>query len=648
VFRNTIPNSGIFAKGSWTHTFSPTLVNDASYTYVRSTGENPGALSGRELPNVNVTGMTGFSQWGPAGWVHNNFNFHEALSYIRGSHNIRVGVDVDRQQDLDNFTLGLIRPLFGFSNILDFGTDRPFSQGAIALDTKTGQPATNLYQRILMLYTGAYVQDDWKISRKLTLNLGLRYDYFGHLATAANGDVPFSLFTLGQGSSLQEQISSGFMKSRGDGAGYVVNNRVWGFAPRFGFGWDVFGNGSLAVRGGWGLYYNRIGNLAFAAPSRSNAPEYATPTLTIQDTDPARFTYVPGNSDGTGFPAPLGVSFQIDPSGGLVGTRTGVAGLVDQFDPPRTQNWMVSIQKRLANDLLLEADYVGSDSKRLYLQTDVNRIPGDLVRNNGRALRLHQSFSGVVFGLPVGTGNAHLASVMIAKRFSKGYSLRGIYTYGKALDLTSSNDNGVGGARNVFNALDPESQRGRADYDIGKRFTIDSVWEVPFPWSSPVARNIFGGWTLSTIGIFQSGRPFTVFHGAAYPAGDFNADGFNYDTPNTPSFGNYLAVDRSAFIRGLFTATDFPRPAPGTQGDLGRNTFDGPGLANVNLNVAKSFRTPWWSPEGALLQFRGEIFNLLNRVNLTQPDSNLASGLFGRSTDQNLPRAVQFGLRLQF
>lgn len=334
IYRNILPNSGLYQKLSWTHTVNPNLVNEVSFTYVRSEGDNPGALSGHELPNVNVTGLAGFNQWGPAGWVHNNYSYHEALSYIRGNHNIKVGVDIDRQQDLDNFTLGLTRPSFGFANILDFATDRPFSQGGIALDTRNGQVATNLYQRIHMLYTGGFVQDDWKVSRKLTINWGLRYDYFGRLATAANGNVPFSLFTPGEGSTFAAQVANGFMRARGD-KGFITDNRVQGIAPRFGFGYDAFGNGSLALRGGYGLYYNRIGNLSFAAPSRSNAPEYATPTLTIQDTDPSRFTYAIGTP---GFAPPRGVTFQIDSRGGIVGTRTGVAGLVADFDPPRTHN----------------------------------------------------------------------------------------------------------------------------------------------------------------------------------------------------------------------------------------------------------------------------------------------------------------------
>src|SRR5437868_14569304 len=145
---------------------------------------------------------------------------------------------------------------------------------------------------------------------------------------------------------------------------------------------------------------------------------------------------------------------------------------------------------------------------------------------------------------------------------------------------------------------------------------MDSVLELPVPFAHCVVKSVLGGWTLSSILILQSGQPFTVYSNASYPAGDFNADGFNYDAPNTPSFGNYLSTSRSDYIRGLFTPSQFPLPAPGHPGNLGRNTFDGPGLANVNLNLQKSFRVPWFVSEGAEVQFSGVIFYLFNRVNL--------------------------------
>ncbi|MGI8960102.1 MAG: carboxypeptidase regulatory-like domain-containing protein [Bryobacteraceae bacterium] len=641
------PNTGRYDKLNWTHAFKPTLLNEASFTYVRADGSNPGAPKGRDLPNVNITGIgDSFNQWGPAGWVHNNFNWHDAASYVRGSHNIRFGIDVDRQQDLDNFTNGLIRPAFGFANILDFANDKPFSQGNVTIDVANGHVATNLYQRIFMLYAGSYIQDDWKLSRTFTLNLGLRWDYFGHLASNQNGSVPFAWFTPGTGSSEQAAIANGFMQVRPNG--FLTKDAVRGFVPRFGFGWDVFGNGSTAVRGGYGIYRDRIANGSFMFANRANPPQYATPTVTVQDPTPPQFTYQTGNADGSGFPPPGGIQYQVDSHGGLLGTRTLVSGQDPNLKVPFVQNWSLSIQRRVTNTITVEGDYLGSYSDHLYVTTDVNRFAGDLIINHGTLIRLNPSFGQVLYGRSIGTSDANYGSFMLSKRFSSRWSIRGIYTFGKAIDETSSNGNGVPGALNVFDAFNVRAQRGRSDFNVAKRFTMDSVLDVPSPFSSGLGSRILGGWTLSTILILQSGQPFSVYSSASYPAADFNGDGFNYDAPNTPTFGNYLATSRSDYIRGLFTPSRFPLPAPGQEGDLGRNTFDGPGLANVNLNVQKSFHIPWFVSEGAQVQLRGEIFNLFNRVNLVNPISDLSDPLFGKSTDQNLPRQVNLGVRIQF
>ena len=641
------PNGGYYDKLSWTHAFTPTLVNEASFTYVRANGSNPGAPKGRDLPNVQITGVgAGFNQWGPAGWVHNNYNWHDAASYVRGAHNIRFGVDIDRQQDLDNFTNGLIRPSFTFANILDFANDKPFSQGNVTIDVANGRVATNLYQRIFMLYAGTYVQDDWKVSRTFTLNLGLRYDYFGHIASNQNGSVPFAWFTPGPGISEQGAVANGTMRVRPNG--FLTKDPVGGVVPRIGFGWDIFGDGSTAIRGGYGLYRNRIANGSFMFANRANPPQYATPTVTVQDPTAPQFTYQTGNADGSGFPPPGGVQFAIDQHGGLVGTRTTVSGQDPSLQMPLVENWSFSLQRRITSTITAEGDYLGSSSRHLYVTTDVNRFAGDLIQNHGTLVRLNPSFGQVLYGRSIGNSIANYASFMLSKRFSSHWSVRGIYTFGKALDETSSNGNGVGGALNVFDAYNVRAQRGRSNFDVAKRFTMDSVWEIPSPFATGLGSRVLGGWTLSGVLILQSGQPFTVYTSAPYPAGDFNGDGFNYDAPNTPSFGNHLSTSRSDYTKGLFTASQFPLPAPGHEGNLGRNTFDGPGLANVNLNIQKSVHVPWFVSEGAQLQIRGEVFNLFNRVNLVNPVSDLSSSLFGKSTDQSLPRQMNLGVRIQF
>ena len=644
LFRVVVPNQDLFGKLNWTHTLSPTMLNEASFTGVRAAGDNPGLVSHQELPNVNITGLSGFNQ-NPLFWAHDNFNWNNILSWTRGKHNLRLGTDIDRQRSVGARTRAFARPSFNFSNLLDFAQDLPFSQAGPAFDVAKRARATNLDQNILILYVGPFVQDDIKVARNFTLNAGLRYDYFGHVATESNGGKPVPEFTLGSGSAFAQQVASGTMEVRG-GKGFITSNALSGFAPRIGFGWDMFGDGKTALRGGYGVYYSRIGNLSYTTNNRTNPPVYALLDLSLPKG--STFSYALGDSAGF-FPTPPNISFQVNSAGGLVGVPVSTAGMEGISDTPMTQNWMVSVQRRIGRDVLVEADYNGSHSDNLYTQTDVNRFPGDLLINHGKLKRLNPNFGTIIFGRTVGKASSHYGTVMVGKWFSQSWSLRGILTFGKAIDFVSSNDNGVANGQRIINAQDITAQRGLADYDVAKRFALDSVLDIPVPWKTGPASKVLGGWRMSTIAILQSGQPFTVFTSRSFKlGGDFNADGFNFDVPNTPSFGNSISASRSDYIRGLFKASDFPLPPLGTEGNLGRNTFFGPGLANVNTEFAKVVRIPWFAAEGASLEIRADVFNLFNRVNLTQSVSDLASPLFGRSTSQNLTRSTQLGLHISF
>jgi len=338
-------------------------------------------------------------------------------------------------------------------------------------------------------------------------------------------------------------------------------------------------------------------------------------------------------------------------------------GVNPTVDQPRTNNWMFAIQHDFGHNLVAEADYNGSHSSHLFVQTDVNRFPGDLIQNNGIQTRLNPNFGPIIYGQTVGTADGHYGTLMLTKRFSHSWQLRGIFTFGKATDELSSNDNGTINSEAVFNPLNLKRQHGLSDYDVARRFTVDSVWEIPTPFKSGLAKAALGGWRMSQIMILQSGVPFTVYTSAPFDplrnesgtiigyapgSGDFNADGYDYDTPNAPAFGNYKSTNRSSFINGFAQASAFPVPALGQEGSLGRNTFSGPGLANINSEFTKAFKIPWFTREGASFEIRADIFNLFNRVNLTPPTSDLSSSLFGMSQGQNLPRSAQFGVHIEF
>lgn len=662
IYRVKVPNHGVFAKLDWTHTFSPTLLNEASFTAGNADGFNPGTEHNRELPNAYPTGISGFSQWGPAGWVHDNFNWHDVLTWTHGKHTIETGFDVDRHHDDDHFVPPQLRPSFNFANLIDFAQDLPDYQSGPTVRVADKSLASDLYEILRWLYMGAFIQDDYKVTPRFTLNLGMRFDYYGHWGTYHNATTPFPFFTPGSGATFADQVNSGVMSVRGGDAAYIVNNRPHGFSPRIGFGWDVFGDGKTALRGGYGLFYNNVADGSYSFAVRATPPVWANPSFGVFSGS-GPFSYGLGDSTGNIWPIPSGVSFKVNQAGGIEGIPVTAMGVVPQLDQPRTHNWMFAVQHDFGHDLVAEADYNGSHSDHLYVQTDVNRFPGDLIVNKATQKRLNSYFGPIIYGRTIGTADGHYGTFMLTKRFSQGWQLRGIYTFGKATDELSSNDNGTNNGESVFNALNVNSQHGLSDFYVAKRFTLDSVWEIPSPFKSGLAKAALGGWRMSHILVLQSGLPFTVYTSASFNpildangnviglkpgSGDFNADGYSYDVPNQPAFGNFKSTNRRSFINGFAPASAFPAPAFGQAGNLGRNTFSGPGMANINSEFTKAFKIPWFTAEGASLEIRADIFNLFNRVNLTEPISDLSSSQFGMSTDQNLPRSAQLGVHIEF
>jgi hypothetical protein len=659
LYRVYNPNTGIFAKADWTHTFSPNFFNEASMGYYRTAGANPGTHNEDELPNVSISGINGYDQWGAAHWANDNFNWRDALTWTHGKHTVAAGYNVDHYLENEPYTQPQIRPTFGFSNLIDFAVDGPYSQSGPAMDVSPPAVATDLYMILRSTYSGGFVQDDWKVTNRLTVNLGLRVDDFGHWGSFLNTRTPSPDFTAGPGSTFAAQIASGTMKVRGGDNAWVIGNRPIGVGPRLGFGWDVLGNGRWAVRGGYGLFYNTLAHGTWSFQNNgANPPFWAVPYFSLANSSHP-FSYALGSTNGLAWELPPGFSFQTNPAGGIAGASVTTSGIQNNASQPSVQVWMFSIQHDLGHDMIVEADYNGSHSSNLIMTTDVNRFPGDLIQHLGAQTRLNPYFGEVLYSRTASPEDGHYGSFMLTKRMRHNWALHAIYTFGKSTDDLSSNDNGTANGTTIINALDPNSQHGLSDFDVSKRFTIDSTVEMPKISKSGIAKQVLGGWRMSNIVVLQSGLPFTVYTTNSFSpiitngvvtglnpgSGDFNADGYNYDVPNRPAANTVKTGSRSNFLNGIAPASAFPVPALGQEGDGGRNTYIGPGLANVNTEFAKKFGTERFSVE-----FRADIFNLFNRVNLLTPDGNLAdaNSTFGKSTSQQYARALQLGLRLEF
>lgn len=272
--------------------------------------------------------------------------------------------------------------------------------------------------------------------------------------------------------------------------------------------------------------------------------------------------------------------------------------------------------------------------------TNVNRFRGDLL--DGRFHGLNPSFANIEMIESSSNSIHHGGTVQVRRAFRQGFTLQGGWTFGKTIDDA---DELV--SITTYQDIDHRrGNRGPAGFDAPQKLSLMGVWDLPVlrgqaGWLEKLA----GGWQLAGFIILQSVTPITVFHGAPWPRGDFNADGTNSDRPHAPAAGvRRGGWERADFLNGIFRAADFPLPAPGLNGDLGRNTFRGPGYAQADVSLSKKLPLT----EKVAAQLRAEAFNAFNRVNLNNPVSDLNNNNFGRTTSTLTPRVYQFGLRVQF
>lgn len=642
-----------FTLGS-TLVATPTQVNQFRFGYsrrLRDLGtENEGVPFISFDSGVNVS--FGNLPTNPATFVQNTFHWVDTYSITKGDHGIRFGGEVRRIQDNSDFAVS--RPEYDFANIHDFAQDEPRAVSIVGVDPAANTIAGNV-RGFRFWEVGLFFQDDWKVRPGLSLNLGLRWEWFGRPSEVHD---QLTNILLGPGNDVFERIANSSV-GRVD---QIVPNDFNNFAPRFGFAWDPRSSHRFIVRGGIGVAYDRLFDNSITN-IRFNPPFYAFATADpLQDARQAGIpiVYGPFNADGSpsneaprlnGPNTNLGAGTYPN-VGNIIGWNplfgTGTQSL--RVPDPATRdsytiNWFFGTQYQLGRDWVVEANYVANVGRKFGRLVDYNTRRGDLQDQN--LDRLNPTFGSINFRALGTSSSYHAGQLQVRKRLSDGFSVQAAYTYGKAID--SGSDVQAAGLPVDARALFLE--RGRSQYDVRHRLAASSLWELPFFRNrGGAAEAIFGGWQANSIVSIQSGFPFTVFTTSIFAAGgDFNGDGIRNDRPDeSATFGNALSgASRQDFLSGLFPASAFPAPG-GELGSLGRNTFQGPGFANLDLSLLKNIGVPWFTSEGAKLQFRAEMFNLFNRTNLGLPQGNLASAAFGRSTHAFAAREIQFALKLIF
>jgi hypothetical protein len=679
-------------QGNETHTFSARLLNEAFAGYNRIEGYTPD----KGLFTVPVVGVTGLGVgWGDANpyedYIQHGVRWRDVVTYIRGNHAFRFGYEGWHGDDLAYFAGRYSQPIFAYTNIISLINDNPFTETNIAFNPVTGVPVADNYG-FAKNSGSAFVEDEWKVSHRLTVNYGIRYDNFGN-AYPALGQTVLANFHPAAASSFVESIANGAFTQQSHTFPHDLN---WIFSPRGGFAYDLFGKGEWVVRGGFGLYRDEftLGNQENGLIA--NPPGPVRPTFKNDGSTPSPvFGFGTSNTYPFGFSYPTFVGAPLDSKGGRVGGGFTTIGIDPNLSMPRVLNYTLTVEHSLTKNLVASVGYQGSHSGNLITNggslaahtygNDVNAFAGDLLQHptfatsgayNGTGIqdRLNTSFAAITYATNGPTANYNAVIAAVKGRFSRRGFITASYTHSKAMDSWG----------NYPTAAPPYNQYySTSQYNVPNALSLGWAYDLPgAELPNAILRRVAGGWTVSGITSLQSGTPFTVQNtnplavnatgtdgvritSANYAAelgaghlqyvptsGDYNADGNNTDYPNVTAYtqkrsrNNYL-VGHGIFpvcAGGALPCGNFTLPAFGSEGNQTPNRFLNPGYADTDLTLKKTTRIT----ERVNVELRLDTFNLFNRVNLMAVDPKLQDTTFGQSTSTYPARNMLVGARVNF
>jgi hypothetical protein len=484
-----------------------------------------------------------------------------------------------------------------------------------------------------------FVQDDWRISHRLTLDLGLRWEGF----YAFTGQNNFGTFAPNVQSTRFPTAPLGLLTAGDPGVpDGIIHTQYKNFAPRVGFAYDVFGNGSTAVRGAYGIFF------AERASGQITNTEQQPFILdnTIGRTPNLITPYAPGN-DPFPYEGQYGPATNPNPpiwfSGATLSQVKPGAGF------PYVQQFNLTIERQLGSDWSARAAYVGSISRKFFLSRDINEpvyIPGASTSTAGlNARRPYQptpatyEFGSIVQNDDAGNATYNALQATLTKKMTHGVSLSASYVWSKSIDISSIDPANI--TLTLSNQNDISVDRAPSDFDIPQAFVASYIWNTPQlrRWGF-LGRDVIGNWQFNGITTIHSGLPFTVTSGV-----DSNLDGISTDRPNIVGDPRLSGQNRRQKIASFFNKSAFAQVPAGTPyGNSSRNSQFGPGLINTDFSAFKNI--PVWRESE--LQFRAEAFNLFNNVNLSNPTAVMTSPLYGKISNSATARQIQFALKYSF
>lgn len=646
VFRQRESTTGKSINARASFTITPHSTNEISWSSKRfnvnllfepdtASPIRPAGLTIRDFfSGANVLGMTptvGFSQgWGGIGTntlplkpaLDNNDIISDNFSQVIGNHTVQVGVSLFRYaktQASFNYTQGN----FGFDGTF---TNHPIADFMLGM-ARTYSQGKELYVRnYRFIESEWFAQDDWRVTRKLTLNFGLRM--YAIPMTHVDGNLMSSFLPSSFDSAKAPQINAAgilvpgpsydslngivFPEKNGVPRGFA--NTFCGFGPRVGFAYDPTGSGRFAIRGGYGVSYSTTGN---NQSSLVQNPPFNV-NIALQNV------------------------LLDDPSGGTPNAPRPVS--LSAFDPnfkrPMVHSWSLTVQKELPGQFLASAGYVGTRGTNWEVWYDRNApdfgtpVPGldfDPRLNagyNSNLLRPFPGYSGITWFSSGLDSTYHSLQTSFQRRFSNGLALQGTYTWSKVLGESQTRRD-----MRVQNPRNWKADRGPSDFDRTHVFGLNYIYQLPFlNTRRDILSQAFGHWQVSGVFSLQSGLAMSP--GLSLPTAGLAI------RPNASG----VAVSGNKSKLSWFNPSAFIAPAAGMYGNAGVGVLRGPGFFIWDSAIAKQFPLR----EQTKLSFTGEFFNFLNHTNWSGVGSALGGGTYGQITSARDPRKVQLSLKLEF
>jgi carboxypeptidase family protein len=633
------------AVASWARIISPTLVNEfrAGFNRYRLdyTADQyaPGAQLGNKLgvPNANVTPQEqNLPIFSPANYLgigqtrslpiyrrENTFEYVDNVTDTIGKHTLKFGVDFRRRQ-LTIYQTNQGNGRFNFSPALTDSRQPAGSGGDSMASFLLGYPTliahdyTQNWPGERGVELGLFLADDWRVTRKLTLNLGLRWDYFSPYDEVANRWANFNLAT----GKIDIAGRNGVDKYAG------VEPYYKNFGPRFGFAYQFAQH--TVLRGGFGMFYNPTGSEGGSLRLFRQLPFGSTLSISPGD------IFI-GQTVSQGFPPLLPVNYALADS-----PRGAMFAVDHNFRPSYAEQFNTTVEHEISPiALLIRTAFVGNLGRRLYNTWNANQaLPGATPLNTRRPLySLDPNLSDVNYFATDGLSDYYALQVTADKRFSRGVSMLLAYTWSHAIDdVPLEFGGGAAGPqpqdpRNIF------AERGSSIIDLRHRLTLSYLWELPFGKGKPflnhgVADWILGGWQTNGILTVQSGLPFSPV---------LQTSTTNTGTGSRPNVAGAVTYPKT--LQHWFDPSAFVLPAPYTYGNAGRNILVGPGRWNWDMSLFKNFVIR----EATRFEFRAEAFNIFNHPQFGLPNPTIGNPQAGAITSTvGNSRQMQVALRFQF